>query len=140
MNTLLNRLAQQLAIAPLSADEKGRYRVTIAGHDLILEPTGLNMTVRSVLPCTVDLARQDGLAAAQRALGLVTSWGRRQPQALAMDPDGRWVVEARLELASLDYPTFEAVLDAHVDALEALRPVLEQTPGKRHGGALAWRP
>ncbi|MDF9618779.1 CesT family type III secretion system chaperone [Pseudomonas entomophila] len=140
MKQLLLRLAQRLAIEPPSADSHGCYHIFLEGHDLVLEPTGTQFTVRSVLPCALDLQGQEGLAAAQRALEMVTGWARRVPQAVVVDPQGQWVVEARVELAGLQYPRFERLLYAQVEALEALRPLFDMSPRRRHGGAMVCRP
>lgn len=140
MKQLLLRLAQRLAIELPSADGHGHYHIFLEGHDLVLEPTGVHLTVRSILPCALDLQDQEGLATAQRTLEMVTSWGRRLSQAVAIDPQGQWVVEARVELVGLQYPRFERVLYTQVEILEALRPLFDMNQRTRHAGAMLCRP
>ncbi|MNJ15532.1 Chaperone protein YscB [compost metagenome] len=140
MKKLLLRLADCLALEPLVADKNGCYQVTIEGHCLALEPMGTQLTVRGALQGTLDVHSYEGQATLHRALEMVTRWGRQFPQALAISPQGQWVIEARLELNSLEFPELDRVLSAHVEILESLQPLFKAGKAKRHGGASLWRP
>ncbi|MDD0976409.1 CesT family type III secretion system chaperone [Pseudomonas fontis] len=140
MKRLLQQLADWLAIEPLVADRQGCYWVPVEGHSLVLVPMGTQLTIRADLAGSIDIASYDGQAALLRALEMVTRWGRQLPQALAISPEGSWVVEARLELNTLEFVELKRVLSAHVGILELVEPLFQASSVKHGRGPSICRP
>lgn len=114
MDLLLFRLAERLARDPFSPDNKGCYHLWIDGCSVFLEKLGEQLLIRSPLEWKTGME----LDALLGVLIMVTQWARHYPQAVTMNSFGYLMLEARLDLASVEYQEFERVLEFQVSIFE----------------------
>lgn len=140
MKTLIKLLAERLNMESFMADASGGYDLCIDGHALRLEPLGTQLVVRSPLDMLSQANGELDLEAVRQALRMATAWARNCPQTLALDPQGRMVLEARLDLRWRDMAVVERVLGAQVGILEALGSFPLKAVSRPKWGSAVWLP
>ncbi|WP_252091020.1 YscB family type III secretion system chaperone [Pseudomonas sp. MWU13-3659] len=140
MKTLVRQLAERLSMESFIVDAAGGYDLCIDGHALRLEPLGTQMVVRSTLEAMSQANGELDLEAVRQALRMATAWARNCPQALALDPQGRLVLEARLDMRWRDLGLLERTLGAQVGILEALGSFPLQAVSRPKWSSAVWLP
>ncbi len=140
MEHLLTGLAARTGQGAFFADQTGRYHLRIDGHSLFLQRQGTDLVLSSPLNWQVQGQSPTGREVLLNLLGQVTSWSRRHPQALAMDEQSNLVLEARLELGTLELDELERALAAQVGILETIKPGLLRAGLEPQWKQTLWRP
>jgi type III secretion protein B len=140
MEHLLTGLAARTGQGFFLADQTGRYHLRIDGHSLFLQRQGTDLVLSSPLNWQVQGQPPRDREVLLNLLGQVTSWSRRHPQALATDEQSNLVLEARLELGTLELDELERALAAQVGILETIKPGLLRASLEPQWKQTLWRP
>ena len=140
MEHLLTGLAARTGQGLFVADEKCRYHLRIDGHSLFLQRQGADLVLSSPLNWQVQGQSPADREVLLNLLGQVACWARRHPQALATNEQSNLMLEARLELGTLELDELERVLAAHVGILETIKPQLLRVSLEPQWKQTLWRP
>ncbi|MBK5527070.1 YscB family type III secretion system chaperone [Pseudomonas sp. TH08] len=140
MEHLLTGLAARTGQGAFVADQSGRYHLRVDTHSLYLRRQGDDLVLSSPLNWQVQAQSPADREVLLNLLGKVTRWSRHHPQGLATDEQSNLVLEARLDLGTLELDDLEQALTAQVTLLETIKPDLLLAGLEPQWKQTLWRP